>query len=254
MIEQFYQQMAIPESCQLDQRVFKKLFYENTALNSADKKAFVEDIEDILWRYTLKPETINIPAFINQERDYSELAVIQVNLKNDARYQRIAQVIQKAIPYPVLLVFVHQQQLALSVADKVINQVDQEKVRLNTSYQTDWINLKSPNEAEQDFLNSCSIRQFSYQDYYAFYKDLTARIIALQCAKLGGRYQLDTEDSLEQRTDLLNDIHQAQQKIHALKNELKKETQFNRQVNLNMQIKHLEQTLEQHKQRVTGHG
>lgn len=250
MIEKLYQHLAIPESCQLDQRIFKKLFYENTKLNSADKKAFIEDIEDIQWRYTLKPETINIPAFINTEREYSEIAIIQVNLKNNIRYQRIAQVIQKAIPYPVLLVFVHQQQCVLSVTDKVINQVDQDKIKLNNNYQTDWIDLESPNEIEQQFLSSCSIKQFSYQDYYAFYQDLIARIIALQSAKLSGYYQLDNIDLLEQRTELLNAIHQAQQEIQALKNELKKETQFNRQVNLNMQIKELQQTLEQHKQRL----
>ncbi|BCG63322.1 MAG: hypothetical protein methR_P1024 [Methyloprofundus sp.] len=254
MIETFYQKLDIPEPCFLGQKIFKKLFYENASFNSADKKAFTDDIDDIQWRYTLKPETINIPAFINQERDYSEVAIIQVNLKEIARYQRIAQIIQRTIPYPVLLIFYYKNQMLLSVADKLINQVDQEKIKVNDFYATDWIDLQAPDQQEQDFINSFTIKHFSYQDFYAFYNDITACIIALNCAKLGGRYTLKTEISLEQRIEYLEAIRQSQQKIQSLRTVLKKETQFNHKLNLNMQIKQLEQALAQDKQRVTANG
>ena len=254
MIETFYQQMGIPESCHLGQKVFKKHFYENSTLNSADKKAFTDDIDDIQWCYTLKPQTINIPAFTNTERDYAEVAIIQVNLKEITRYQRIAQIIQRTIPYPLLLVFYYDNQIALSVADKSINQVDKEKIKVNDRYETDWIDLHRPSEAEQDFISSYSIKNFSYQNFYAFYSDISACIIALNCAKLGGNYTLKTEYSLEQRIACLDAIRQTQQKIQSLRAALKKETQFNHQLNLNMQIKQLEQTLAQDKQKVTGNG
>ena len=65
-LEQFYQNMAVPEACALGKRIYKKQFYENGQLNAADKKAFVEDIEGIEWRYTLKPSTINIPKLEGQ--------------------------------------------------------------------------------------------------------------------------------------------------------------------------------------------
>ena len=254
MIESFYQKMDIPESCFLGQKIFKKLFYDNASFNNADKKAFTDDIEEIQWQYTLKPETINIPAFSNQERDYSEVAIIQVNLKEITHYQRFAQIIQRTIPYPVLLIFYHNKQILLSVADKLINQIDQEKIKVNDFYATDWIDLQDPDQQQQDFINSFNIKHFSYQDFYAFYNDITACIIALNCAKLGGRYTLTTEISLEQRIEYLDAIRQSQQKIQSLRSALKKETQFNHKLNLNMQIKQLEQTLAQDKQRVTGNG
>ena len=105
MIEAFYQKMAIPKACFLGNRVYKKLFYENAPLNVTDKKAFGDDIVTIQWRYTLKPETINIARFQDDERDYPEIAVLQVNLKENKYYKRIAQIIQRAIPYPLLIVF-----------------------------------------------------------------------------------------------------------------------------------------------------
>jgi len=83
---------------------------------------------------------------------------------------------------------------------------------------------------------------------------MTACIIALNCATLSGSYTLKTELSLDQRIEYLNAIRQTQQKIQSLRTALKKETQFNHKLNLNMQIKQLEQILAQDKQRVTANG
>jgi len=250
MITTFYQQMEIPEPCFLKQKVFKKHFYENVTLNRVDKKAFTDDIDEIHWLYTLKPETINIPALVSTERDYSEVAVVQVNLTENARYQRIAQIIQRTIPYPLLLVFYHKNHIVLSVADKQINQVDQEKVKVNDFYDTGWIDLGEPSKAEKDFIKSFIIKKFSYQNFYAFYADMTACIIALNCAKLGGSFTLNTECSLEQRIEYLENIRQTQQKIQTLRAALKKETQFNHKLGINMQIKQSQLTLEKLKNKL----
>ena len=113
---------------------------------------------------------------------------------------------------------------------------------------------KRPNKASTCFNERLPIKQFSYQDFYAFYNDMTACIIALNCATLSGSYTLKTELSLDQRIEYLNAIRQTQQKIQSLRTALKKETQFNHKLNLNMQIKQLEQILAQDKQRVTANG
>ena len=63
IIDLFYKKLAIPDDCYLGKRVYKKLFYENAKLGVTDKKAFTNDIEEIEWHYTLKPETINIHSF-----------------------------------------------------------------------------------------------------------------------------------------------------------------------------------------------
>ena len=100
-LEQFYQNMAVPENCALGKRIYKKQFYENGQLNAADKKAFAEDIEGIEWRYTLKPATMNISRFEDDTHEYLEIAILQVLLTAIERTARIAAAMQKAIPYPV---------------------------------------------------------------------------------------------------------------------------------------------------------
>lgn len=242
-IEGFYQKLAIPEACHLGKRVYKKLFYENAALNAADKKAFIEDIEDIHWLYTLKPETINIGRFQDDEHDFSEVAILQVNLKDKKPYKRIAQVIQRAIPYPLMIVFVEGSNIALSLADKRINRADREKIMVEAFHETDWMDLANLNEAERVFLDSCAITRFSFNNFYEFYGDLTARIVALNCAHLNGTYTLDNALSREERIALLNHIRQSQQQLAELRAALKNESQFNRKVQLNIQIKKLDSEL-----------
>jgi len=250
MIESFYQKLAIPASCHLGKRVYKKLFYENAPLNAADKKAFTEDVEDIHWLYTLKPETINIARYEEEERDYQEVAILQVTLKNPKPYKRIAQVIQRAIPYPLMIVFVQGSNMALSLADKRINRTDREKIMVEAFHETDWMDLAHLSEAEQAFLDSCTITRFSFNNFYEFYGDLTARIVALNCAHLNGTYTLDNALSREERIALLNRVRQSQQQLAELRAALKNESQFNRKVELNMQIKKLAQELEHDKAKV----
>lgn len=250
MIEALYQYMAIPEACFLGNRIYKKLFYENAQLNVTDKKAFGDDVVTIYWRYTLKPETINIARFQDDERDYPEIAILQVNLKENKHYKRIAQIIQRAIPYPLLIVFSNGPCLALAVADKRLSRADLDKITVEAFYETDWIDLENMNEVERLFIESCAIRHLSYQNFYAFYGDLTARIIAFNCAKLSGSYTLDSDLSREQRVDNLNTIRQAQQKLIELRAALKNESQFNRQVALNVQIKQLTQEIEHYKVKI----
>jgi len=250
MIEGFYQKLEIPESCALGKRVYKKLFYENAPLNAADKKAFIEDIDDIHWLYTLKPETINIARYQDDEHDYQEVALLQVTLKSPKAYKRITQVMQRAIPYPLMLVFVDGSRIALSIADKRINRADREKITVEAFYETDWMDLANLNEFEQAFLESCVITRFSYHNFYEFYGDLTERIIALNCAHLSGTFTLENTLSREERIDLLNLIRQRQQHIAELRAALKNESQFNRKVQLNVQIKKLAEDLEHNKAKV----
>ncbi len=98
--------LNIPSSCKVDKPIFKKQFYDNASLNSKDKELFAGVIDKIVWRYCLKPETINILPHKDKTRDYSEIEVIEVTLKEEKGLRRIAEIIMRSIPYPILLVFV----------------------------------------------------------------------------------------------------------------------------------------------------
>lgn len=249
-LEDFYQNMAVPESCALGKRIYKKQFYENGQLNAADKKAFVEDIDTIEWRYTLKPSTINIPKLEDETHEYLEVAVLQVLLTALDRSARIAAAIQKAIPYPVLIVFVCGNRLALNAAEKRINRADSNKIVVETVHDTGWISLDTPEQWQTDFLRDFDVTNFSYRNFFDFYQDMVKRIVALNCAAHTTQYSLATrvDGSAVDRLDALRSMGKLQQERGETRNKLKKEKNLGTQVQLNTQIKQITDRIEAIKQ------
>ena len=68
-----YSFLNIPDSCYIGSTIYKKLFYENADLSTSDKSLFTDTVSKITWLYCLKPETINIPAYRDELRDYPEI-------------------------------------------------------------------------------------------------------------------------------------------------------------------------------------
>lgn len=248
-IEKFHQNLAVPEACVLGKRLFKKQFYEHGQLGATDKKAFVEDIDGIEWRYTIKPSTINITKLQDDTHEYLEIAVLQVVLTVADRHLRIASVIQKSIPYPLIILFVCGSRLAINAADKRINRADANKIVTENSYDTGWIDLAAPNAEQDAFLSDFRVTNFSFRNLYDFYQDAVARIIALNCAVHSGRYALqsvadETRKGKTERLEALRQIERFQQERNELRNKLKKEKNLGSQVNLNTRIKQLSDRIE----------
>ncbi|MFC1712480.1 DUF4391 domain-containing protein [Candidatus Poribacteria bacterium] len=244
MIDVLYDAMAIPEACQLGKRVFKRLFHENAELNATDKKAFQEDIDTIIWQYTLKPNTIPIQAYEDDQREYLEVAVLQVDLKTQKRIGRIAEVMHRAIPYPLVVVFAFGMMCALSLAHKRFSQAEKGAIVAEEFIITDWIDLSAPTPVQQAFLDSLAVSTLSYTHFFAFYSALVDRCIAVECARLSGEYRLESAAAkLQNRREQLAACHELEVRIAEYKTAIKKEAQFNRQVELNTKIKELEKQL-----------
>ena len=244
MIQVLYDSMAIPEACQLGKRVFKKLFHENAKLGVTDKKAFREDIDTITWQYTLKPSTIPIQVYEDKHREYLEVAVLQVNLKTLRRTSRIAEIVHRAIPYPLVIVFVLEPVCALSVAHKRFSQAEKGAIVAEDFIITDWIDLSAPTAIQKHFFASLAVSTLPHTHFFAFYSALVDRLVALDCARLTGEYRLEsTAAKRTARSKRLAACHELEIRIAECKAAIKKETQFNRQVELNTKMKDLEKKL-----------
>jgi len=237
--------MAIPEACQLGKRVFKKLFHENAKLGATDKMAFREDIDAIIWQYTLKPSTIPILPYEDEQREYLEVAVLQVELKTLKRTGRIAEVMHRAIPYPLVIVFVLGTTCALSLAHKRFSQAEKGAIVAEDFRLTDWIDLSAPTPIQKDFLANLAVAALPHTHFFAFYTALVDRVIALDCAGLTGEYRLESAaEKRAARRERLAACHDLETRIAEHKAAINNETQFNRQVELNTKIKGLEKQLQ----------
>jgi hypothetical protein len=244
MIDLVYDSMDIPEACQLGKRVFKKLFHEHARLGPTDKKALREDIDTITWQYTLKPSTIQIQAYEDDQREYLEVAILHVDLKTQKRTGRIAEIMHRAIPYPLLIVFAFDKMCALSTAHKRFSQAEKEAIVAEDFVITDWIDLSAPTPLQKEFLASLSIAEMPHTHFFAFYSAIADRLIALDCARFTGKYRLESvADIREPRRTRLAACHELEGRIAEYRIAIKKEMQFNRQVELNTKIKELEKQL-----------
>lgn len=244
MIDLLYDKLALPDTCQLGKRVFKKLFQENAVLGITDKKAFRDDIDTIVWQYTLKPGTIPIQAYEDSEREYLEIAILEVSLKTRNRTNRIAEVIHRAIPYPIVVVFAHEQSCLLSLAHKRFSQAEHEAIVADEFFSTDWIDLSAPTEMQAAFLDSLAVSALPHTHFYAFYSALVDRLVALDCARLTGAYRIESAtDRRASRRERLAACHALEVQIVEHRAAIKKEIRFNHQVELNAQIKTLEERL-----------
>jgi len=244
MIETLYKKMAIPDACHLGKRVFKKLFHENAKLGATDKKAFREDIDVIIWQFTLKPSTISIQAYEDNQREYHEVAILQVNLKTLNRTSRIAEIIHRAIPYPLVIVFTFETLCALSLANKRFSQAEKGAIVAEDFIITSWIDLAAPTSVQHAFLVSLVMSDLPHTHFFAFYSAFTDRLIALDCARLTGDYRLEsTATKRRARRDQLALCHELEIQIAGHKAAIMKEMQFNRKVDLNVKMKEMEKQL-----------
>lgn len=241
--DDFIKKWSIPESCSVKKNIYKKYFYEKGDLKYYDKKIFISDIEKITWLYTLKEDTIPIKPYRNNELDYTEIAIIHVKLKKKNRYQRIADLMQRTIPYPLVIIFIQNNQILINVAHKRINKQDNEKSTYEELLFTKWINLSNLKEVDKEFLSSIDINNYSYINFYKFYSDFVNRIIAFNVAVVTGDYKLKNNNELSTSKKVLENIKKLKKEKKQLKSSLNRESQFNKRVDINMQIKKLDRKI-----------
>lgn len=235
--DQIIAAFELPASCRVDQRVAKKLFLENGAPTAADKKTIQVGIDEVRWIATLKPATIGIAAFKDESRDYSEIALLTVRFRPEAKAPRLTELIHRAIPYP--LVLLAGEPAVLSLSHKRLSLGETGKVVLDGDlHRTAPIVSGLP--GLDAFLAELPVARHSAPHCLALYQSWIDRLTALRAASVTGTYPADlpnaqasvVNDALNQRDLLLRDIAN-------LRTRAAKEKQLSRRVELNLAIQSL---------------
>lgn len=237
MVSKLYEKMNIPSSCEVNNTIFKKLFYENATMSSSDKEIFTNHIDKIVWKYSFKEENLNIKEYKTDELEYEEIAVIEVSLSNDKKYKRIAEIIQNTIPYPLILVFVIGDKILLNTASKRINKVDISKNTVEEYNYSSWINLSGINENDEKFIQSLNIMEFSFINIYKFYYSFVEKVKIFNASKFTNDFESLKSKDIEEINKLKIEIETLNTEIKKLKAELKMEQHFNKRLDMNVKIK-----------------
>jgi hypothetical protein len=235
--------LTLPPESRVDQRVPKKLLVERGAPTSSDKRQINEGIEELLWLAVLKPTTIGVPDYRDAVREYLEIAVLSLTLRPAVKAGRLVELIHRAIPYPVLLMTAQSDTLSLSLAHKRLAQNEADKVVLDEAVTACVI---GDNPFTDPFLASLSLEAQPQAHLFALYQGWKECVEALLAAQLTGRFaRPSSAESATDRRKALLEHDRLTREIAALRAQAARESQLNRRVELNLEIKRLEAALAQ---------
>lgn len=238
-----YKILNLPATTRQSIRIYKKQLLENADLTATDRKYIQQDIDTLEWRHVLKAATCNILPFKDEERDYSELHLIHVTLKTPAHVKRLGEVLQRSIQYPLILVFEQAGQICIQMADKRLNRADSTRLTVETLHDSGWLNVTEPDAVTLGFLQAFRFDACGQQHLYAFWQCLTDKLAGLETARYTGHYVPDPKLAREQRRAVLEQLHTLEQQLTGIRATLKRETQFNRKLELNRQAKQCQQQI-----------
>jgi hypothetical protein len=248
--------LQIPERSLVNKKITKAFFKRNFDLTSTEK-ALLDDsnaISGIDWLASVSPSNSNINPYKDEQYLFEEVQIIVVHTSGsdfERNHQRIADLIQKNIPYPILLCIRQDGVLVLNVCDKKVNQNDSNRRIVEKKYTSESIDLQDATERQRSFLNSIAFSELDKTNLKTYYDSYIQRMIALQAAEVSGVFTPRTKERAQSDIKKLEKIETLQKEIQVLQNEAKRESQLNQRILLNTEIQNRRKLIEQLKALIT---
>lgn len=249
-VAELVEALRLPASCRVDQRVPKKMLVENGAPMAADKRLLNDAIEEIQWIAALKPNTVGVPDYRGQEREYLEVAVLSIATRGalaagapesaradkPVNITRLSELVHRAVPYPLVLLLATPQSLYLSLVHKRWAQNEAGKVVLDGEVATaDVAGELSPTHP---FMQSVALARQPQATLMAMYQGWLDCLTALQAARYTGTFKAADDPVLAAaRRAALRECQRLDQEAARLRTLVGKEKQMARQVGLNLALK-----------------
>ncbi|AER66999.1 hypothetical protein Tlie_1268 [Thermovirga lienii DSM 17291] len=233
--------LGLPVNTRIDQRVPKDVLSDQAAATASDRRLVKDGIDSLIWLVSLKPSNIGVPSYVDDQREYLEIAILQLRTRDlaskGAGLTRVTELLHRAIPYPVLLI-VEGEETFLSVAHKRWSQNEKDKMVLEDNYPHSSVITENVPEA---FWGDLALDRQPKASLLALYQGWLACLVALDAWRETGRYCLFRDiDQLPQQRQQLHEVRELANEIARLRKQATKERQIARQVELNLQIKRLE--------------
>lgn len=230
--------LNIPDRAIISKKISKAFFIKNFELSSADKK-ILNEITIMEWLASIKPSNSNIAVVQNELYIFEEIQVMTCTLSGNISkgiIDKVTNLFQKHIPYPIVLVIENTDEFVINVCDKKINQNDKSKRTTEAFINSPNVSKLYKNEFVNAFYKALDFAILDKTNLETTYKSYTNAIIQFQTAMVTGtfnkRSSVRTEDDLKH----LETIQRIEKEIITLSNQIKKESQLNTRVSLNIDI------------------
>ena len=236
-MEDFFESLNFPINTVVSKKLDKKEFLDNFSLNINDRKLLSQAIDRITLENILNQNTINISPFIDENKDYSEIALIKVKISNKEKLKSINNIIQQ-IPYSLIVFYIFENELCLCLSPKRINKSDSSKLVVEEVHFSKWIDFENLTNIDKTFLQSLNINNHPFTNLLAFYESFMDKLISYNASIYSGTLIVSKDTK-----QILENIKKIEAQIIELKNKNKKETNFNEKVSFNMELKSLNDSL-----------
>lgn len=239
--------LGLPLAARVDRRVPKTLLLEHGAVTAADKRRIKDGIERIQWLAALKPGNTGIASHRDGDRDYAEIAVLQLDIRCGTAWPRLVELLHRAIPYPTFIMVSEPHAAGskeieplvtthLSLAHQRQSLGDKHKIVLDG----DVLTVQAPEAREVHtaaFAEALALAKQPQADLLALYQGWMDTLLALKAARQTGQFAcLASAQKRKARAEALAACERLDATITQLQTAAKKETQMARRVELNLEL------------------
>lgn len=191
----------------------KSKIYAYAKPSRSIRQRFVDEVDQIVWKHKLSPETLNLPA----TRSVPEIQIFGVALRTDEVSESILRTIDKAISFPIFFEVTFQDRLKVVAAYKRPSDADSASWVVDAYFGSEWDRAQPARKPLPVALNIGSL-----------YEQMLRRLITIE-AKPG--------ESLKKQVERITAIRGKEAECKKLEQRLGREKQFNRKVELNRELR-----------------
>lgn len=210
---------AYPKQAEFDRTLPKNKIYEHSGANTRLRDLFVEQVEKIVWRYKLAPETINLAA----KPGVPEIQIFAIQLKTSELHRDVLRCIDGAVQFPIIFELTHGQgaeaRSQVVAAYKRPSETDPASWVCSDYFESGWI----PATAERTPLPLAL-------DLGGLYEQLLRRLVPVAAR---------ANESLGVQVIRAEQVRTKEREVAQAQMRLAKEKQFNRKVEANSRLRQL---------------
>ena len=244
--------IKVPDAAIVNSILPKQDIFNETGMNRSDKDYFVRYIKQIRWLYKFDDASVRIKPYETEDKSYLEAELISIKLKKefqeynhntgnyhrfDARLDRIVDILLRFIPYPILLCAEFNDEIKFYVSHISESKSDNEKITLDEIINTDWIKVNDLDGFDEELIYKLQINNLDKTNVFTFYDSMVTAIIQYNGSKEVGQ---EVTLSSEEIQKIMDEIKVLERKIAEIRVAIRREVNFNKKMDYNIQIKELQ--------------
>ena len=229
-----------PSTAKVDKIIPKNKFYQQGNANHRIERLFVEQVDSIRWAYKLSPHTINLA----DSDTVKEIQIFSIVSRVENLSTEVLQFIDKLIPSPIIFEIVFDSQVKVVATYKRQSQADSQKVVLGKYYATDW---QDPTQREDlpIVFGIADLYEYFIEQLLLSTNKASPNVVLIPNIKANLSTTHQKIASIEDKIAHAEKVALLTKQINELQKRIYKEKQFNRQVEMNLQLQRLQKQLKE---------